>query len=225
MTNGRQPHVKARLLNKQEFQSLLGQDLSVAAIANSIIGDAKRIADQIFEIAEEEEKKKKAWIETEAHAELERLVNDALETRRAEVLSSVLDEAARIRGEFDAMLPALMDMLEEMLRKLLGAFDARTLLARLVQQGARDIAPLEGLALRVHPDAMQAVEEARVAFPEKFSAISELLTDHKLGPDQVILENKGGYIEVDMEAQLSQVMKQLRDAGGQGTGGQGAGDD
>ena len=194
--------VAARRVSKNEFEQATGCVVTAEREASRIIEDAKAIAEGLRQSHSDRE----AELEKRAHELNEAAFRECLDhenaVRRAAAAAEVLDEAARMRAEFDAVTPWLNELIQVCLRKIIGSMDKADVVAGAITEAVAELKARNGLSLRVAQKDIDEVREIAASHPNRFSAISSVYPDADLTEGTILLEGKGGFVDIGIEAQL-----------------------
>jgi len=128
-----------------------------------------------------------------------REANEAMAAMLTELARSAAHERDRLRGEVGAL--AL-----QVVRKVLGQFDADKVLAALAATAANDLLPSQAVVLFVHPDLCKAVRELLAAVADDGPALRcEVRADPAATRDCCRLETEHGSVDASLNAQLARL--------------------
>ena len=137
--------------------------------------------------------------------------NEDAASRWAERFRELEEQAAGLQRQYDGLIesvePELVDLSVEIARKLLKRELEQSPDAVLgVVRGALQRVKDKAIRLRIHPDDLDVVRDARHTFAEIASGAAEMeiVTDRRVGPGGCILETHGGDLDARLETQLDQ---------------------
>lgn len=178
--------------------------------AERITEEAERRAGLIERAAVENDAARKAAFETRGRDELKRVIEAEALTKTADGFLRVAREADRIRDEFEALTPWLLDLVERSVRRIIGELDDRDLAARVVAEAVSELDEQTALAIRVRAADREALRDAMVQHPDRFVGVDRIRTDNTLKKGVVVIEGRGGLIDVSIESQLAALTDHLR---------------
>jgi flagellar biosynthesis/type III secretory pathway protein FliH len=129
--------------------------------------------------------------------------------RRAVEAVDVLDQAARIGAEFDAVVPWLTDLVATCLRKIIGQLDPGDVLAATLGEAVSEMKAKSALGMRVASADHAAIKALVAAHPERFAAVESISPDADLPKGTIYLEGKGGYANIGTETQIAALRPHL----------------
>jgi hypothetical protein len=200
---------RARHVSKDEFDRATTLLSNAEAEAARIIAAAQASAenadaDLTGRIAEYEDRLR----DTE-EAEFRAQLDLATIAQRAAEAVDVLDEAARFRGEVDAVTPWLGKLVEGCLRKIIGKLDAADVLAATLTEAVSELKAKGALSLRVSVADHAEITAMMAAHPDRFSAVTTVTPDADLPSGAIHLDGCGGFSEIGVEAQITALQKKL----------------
>ena len=111
-----------------------------------------------------------------------------------------------MQGRFAAELRRLEDesvsMALEIVRRIAGDVAPAAWLAAQARRAAEELVEQAPLALRVHPERVEAVREALGAAPTVFDDVG---ADESLAPEDCVIETRFGRIDTALETQLARI--------------------
>ena len=124
--------------------------------------------------------------------------------RIAEALDAL---AASQREAVERQREAVLSLALEVVRRVAPSIPRERWLVALAREAAADLAVSPRRVLRVHPDAVAAVEAGlREAGDVAFDAVRP---DASLGPDEAEIDTGAGSLRIDLEAQLHEIGRAL----------------
>jgi len=159
--------------------------------------------------AESEEQRRKEIFETNNKTALRELISAKEVDAQIDAIVSLSLQSKRLKDEFEALKPWLVDFVIAAVKKVLGSLPKDELISGLVAEAVA-MSPLNNdLRLKVHPDDKAAIKDAMAAHPKAFVGIADVLGDASLQPDTVLLEGVGGFMDISQHAQLSELRHHL----------------
>jgi type III secretion system HrpE/YscL family protein len=176
-----------------------------------LLADANRLCERIEQLRDDEVRYVVAAGEearTAGHAagyeEGRRQARDELAAAMIALAQETERERERLRGEVAAL--AL-----EVVRKVVGRVDADDVLVALAQTAARDMLPMQSMALIVHPDRCDAVRDrlgrATGAAHDNAGVRFDVRGDAACTPDTCLIETEHGSVDASLEAQLERLAR------------------
>ncbi len=151
--------------------------------------------------------------EASAHflAEKERGYQEGLEQGKAEMAQQVVATLGQSTIYFSKVEKTLVDVVMQALRRIVGEFEERERVERIVRQALELLSNSSQVRLKVSPSQEEWLKTRVAALRGSFPRIQllEVKSDTRLPPDGCILETEFGVIDATVETQLRAIEKAL----------------
>ncbi len=209
----------------------LGAEESDPADAQGHGGPVRGLKKDPLEEARREAREILARARAEAEALRERARAEGLKRGRAEALEAVRKEAAERVEHLEALLRELsaykprlyrearqqvVDLTLSLVEKLLGPLteEVSGMVVRVVERALQVLADRETVTIRVHPDDLQTVLEAKPQLLETFDGIRQLavVEDPSVHRGGCQIQTPTAEIDARLETQLEEIVRAVRGA-------------
>ncbi len=191
-------HTAAEILAQGPI--LKAADFAAVSDAQAIVAHAQEEAARIREDAAAEYEAQKA-----------RGYREGLEQGKAEMSERVITTMGQSSLYFSRVEEALIDVVMKAMRRVIGEFDERDRVERIVRKALELLRNQSQVRLKVSPTQgewlQSRVESLLAAFPR--IQFLEVQTDSRLPADGCILETEFGVIDATVETQLRAIEKAL----------------
>jgi type III secretion protein L len=136
---------------------------------------------------------------------------DGLAAGREEASRLVAEATVKLDGYFAGLEDQLAQLVLEVTRRLLGAFEQDDLVARAARQAIAEIRRAKYLKVTVHPDAFETVRAAldAMAKERRFGFAVEVEPDGTLARDACILATEAAVVDASVATQLEAIAAAL----------------
>lgn len=203
------PVISATRLPRRELEAALSARDDTRAEVERLVAEARREAEEIRRAAAAEAEAQIAEARRTADEERRRVADEGALAREAEELADALGAGVRIRREFEALTPWLVDLVDGSLRRILGELAPADLTGRVVAAAVADLRMRGALTLRAAPEDVPLVLAAREAHPERFDAVTSISGDPDLPRGALVLDGAGGLVDVCVSAQIARLRTHL----------------
>jgi len=209
MSDWKTKPIKASVVSKAAFDATFGEDNSLESEARQIISNATSVAMELQVAIEREKKKTEAYLTQITNDELRKFIDRKIVKDGSRAILQVQEDVASIRKEYQEITSWLIPLVEDCVQKILGSYESHDLVAQVVKNAAREFDQRINLVLLAHPESRPLLEKALGAYPDSFAEIDEIRFDPSLENDQLLLENKGGFLNIGIPAQLGVFLRNL----------------
>lgn len=179
---------------------LKAEDYSVYLKGQEMIALAKEQAAKIVEdakIAYEEEKK--------------RGFNEGMESGNQKISEIMIEAAARSVENFEEFENDVIEVVADALKKILGEFDNRDLISRVVKNALATVRNQKKVTVIVNPTDADTVREKIKELLALYPAITtiDVLTDARVRQGGCKIETEIGVVDASLDIQLEAIKKSL----------------
>lgn len=168
-------------------------------------------AQEIVRRATEEAEQIREEARREYATEKERGYREGLELGKAEIAERVVATAGQSAQYFSKLEDALVDVVIKSTRRVIGSFEDRERVQRIVEQALGLLRNQTQVRIKVSPMQREWLQSRVRALQSAFPAVEfmEVQADARLPADGCILETELGVIDATVETQLRAIEKAL----------------
>lgn len=200
------PNRRMERLSPQDFEALKKRSDTALSQADRVLQDAKAEAERIIDEARTASAAQHKKLTELSKAELRQFIDEDAIRRHAQSFVALLTEINRIKRNYASLTPWLIDLVETAVHKILGEIDVAEQTARIVGQAASELSMSHELTLRIAPEDHDKVMEARKRYPSLMGAISEVISDAGVPPEQMTLQCQAGEVTTSVTAHISAIL-------------------
>lgn len=201
-----------RVMSAADFQAAMEEKADrkrASTEATRLIEEAEARAAEIIAAAEAEADDVRAGLEKISEQELEKFVNTRALDEVADGLVTMVNEAQKVRRDFDDLKPWLTDLVGQALNRVLGTLPREEVLEQALVNTMAEMRERWDLILRCHPDLAPAFKDIVAHQPELADAIKEIQVDHDLDLDDCLLIGRQGILDVSVTTQVEAFTRAL----------------
>lgn len=168
-------------------------------------------AEEIIAAARAEAEKIRSEVQGEYDRQKEQGYQDGMEKANAEQAERMVEFMERSARYFAKVEDVLVDVVMRALRKVIGDFDQRDVVARAVHKALENTQKEGAVTVRVSPAQADVVQDRIRNALENHPQLRflEVLPDSRLPADGCILETEVGIVDATLETQLKAIEKVL----------------
>lgn len=179
---------------------LKAEDYSAYLKGHEMIALAKDQAAKIVEDAKQayEEEKKRGF-------------NEGMEAGNQRISEVMIEAAARSVQNFEEFEDDIIEIISDALKKILGEFDDRDLISRVVKNALSTVRNQKKVTVIVNPSDADTVREKIKEFLALYPGITtiDVLTDVRVSSGGCKIETEIGVVDASLEIQLEAIKKSL----------------
>lgn len=199
-------------VSAQQFDKLICETSKARFRAQDLIQEAEEKARSMIAEATSLRDQAKSELRDLADRAIDEVIDEDRLYQHARICALLFKQVSDLRNENEKLIPWLCELVETVVRKIIGEIEEPELITRLVREGLQRMPGCNDIVLTVHSSKRELLEEAQKAFPRLDMSIKSIEFDDAMNPELLSLRCKSGSIDFSVNTQIARVLELIRDS-------------